>query len=171
MTLKDMQAVGKTLIEVLESHLPREQSNYNHIGSAVLEIFYEEFIKLVPAHVLKREKEEKSAVLNQNPSQEALQQPGQANSQKGDKGDKPKKKKAAKPKAESQTSGKDLMDLERFINRQYKTKKEIEQDGDSSSDEETQLPGVTQPPIRQQAPPVVKVKKVKVEKKVKKSDR
>ena len=151
MTLKDMQGVGKTLIEVLESHLPREQSNYNHIGSAVLEIFYEEFIKLVPAHVLKREKEEKTAILNQNPSQEALQQPGQANSQKGDKGDKgdkPKKKKATKPKEESQTSAKDLIDLEHFINRQYKTKKEIEQEGDSSSEEETQLPGVTQPTTR-----------------------
>jgi hypothetical protein len=59
LTLKDMQNVGKTLVEVLESHLPREQSNYHHIGSAVLDIFYEEFIKLVPAHVLKREKEEK----------------------------------------------------------------------------------------------------------------
>lgn len=57
MTCQDMQNVGKTLIEVLESHLPREQSKLNLIGSTVLEIFYEEFIKFVPAHVLRREEE------------------------------------------------------------------------------------------------------------------
>jgi len=64
MTTQDMQNVGRTLVEVLESHLPREQSKLSLIGSAVLEIFYEEFIKFVPAHILRRE-EEKNQQLSQ----------------------------------------------------------------------------------------------------------
>jgi hypothetical protein len=65
MTTSDMQAVGRTLLEVLESHLPREQSKLSLIGSAVLEIFYEEFIKFVPAHVLRREEEKNQQLAQQ----------------------------------------------------------------------------------------------------------
>ena len=68
MSVADMQSVGKTLIEVLESHLPREQNKLNLIGSTVLDIFYEEFIKFVPAHVLRRE-EERAQQQVQLPSQ------------------------------------------------------------------------------------------------------
>jgi hypothetical protein len=63
------------------------------------------------------------------------------------------------------------LDLERFINRQFKSKKEVDVDCDSSSDEETLLKGVPQPPVKAVPPPIVKVKKIKVEKKVKKSER
>ena len=57
MTLQDMKDIGGSFIEVLESYLPREQSKLSMIGSKVLEIFYDEFIKFVPAYILKREEE------------------------------------------------------------------------------------------------------------------
>ena len=59
----------------------------------------------------------------------------------------------------------------RFINRQFKSKKEVDVDCDSSSDEDTHLPGVQQPPVKQVPAPILKVKKVKAEKKAKKSER
>jgi hypothetical protein len=52
-----MQEIGKILIENLETYLPRESHNLNIIGSKVLDIFYDEFIKFVPAYILKREEE------------------------------------------------------------------------------------------------------------------
>jgi hypothetical protein len=52
-----MREVGRNLIETLEYYLPREQSRLSIIGSKVLDIFYDEFIKLVPAYILEREKE------------------------------------------------------------------------------------------------------------------
>ena len=58
-TLQDMRDAGANLIETLESYLPREQSKLNIIGSKVLDIFYDEFIKFVPAYILKREEEKK----------------------------------------------------------------------------------------------------------------
>lgn len=57
MTFQDMKDIGGSFIEVLESYLPREQSKLSMIGSKVLEIFYDEFIKFVPAYILKREEE------------------------------------------------------------------------------------------------------------------
>lgn len=53
-----MKNVGRTLITVLENYLPREQTRLNLIGSKVLDIFYDEFIKFVPAYILKREQEQ-----------------------------------------------------------------------------------------------------------------
>jgi len=47
------------LIEVLENYLPREQNKLNKIGTKVLDIFYDEFVKFVPAYILKREEEKK----------------------------------------------------------------------------------------------------------------
>jgi hypothetical protein len=44
---------------VLENYLPREQTKLNIIGSKVLDIFYDEFVKFVPAYILKREEEKK----------------------------------------------------------------------------------------------------------------
>jgi hypothetical protein len=43
----------------LESYLPREQSRLTILGGKILDIFYEEFIKFVPAYILKREEEKK----------------------------------------------------------------------------------------------------------------
>ena len=57
MTLQDMKDIGGSFIEVLESYLPREQSKLSMIGSKVIEIFYDEIIKFVPAYILKREEE------------------------------------------------------------------------------------------------------------------
>jgi hypothetical protein len=53
-----MQQAGWSLLEQLESYLPHEQHKLNIIESKVLDIFYDEFIKFVPAYILKREKEE-----------------------------------------------------------------------------------------------------------------
>ena len=44
-------------METLEYYLPSESQKLSAIGSKVLDIFYEEFIKLVPAYILKREEE------------------------------------------------------------------------------------------------------------------
>jgi len=41
----------------LETYLPRESQNLNIIGSKILDIFYDEFIKFVPAYILKREED------------------------------------------------------------------------------------------------------------------
>lgn len=57
LTLNDLRDVGKTLISSLENYLPSEQSKLSFIGRTVLEIFYDEFIKFVPAYILKREEE------------------------------------------------------------------------------------------------------------------
>ena len=54
-----MKEIGQKLIEVLENYLPREQSKLNKIGTKVLDIFYDEFVKFVPAYILKREEEKK----------------------------------------------------------------------------------------------------------------
>ena len=62
--------VGSTLIQTLESYLPREQSKLSIIGCKVLDIFYEEFIKFVPAYILKREEEKKE--LDNSPSCHAV---------------------------------------------------------------------------------------------------
>ena len=43
----------------MESYLPREQSRLTILGGKILDIFYEEFIKFVPAYILKREEEKK----------------------------------------------------------------------------------------------------------------
>lgn len=59
LTLEDMSNIGSKLIEVLECYLPREQNMLNRIGSKVLDIFYDEFVKFVPAYILKREEEKR----------------------------------------------------------------------------------------------------------------
>ena len=52
-----MEQAGSTLIKALENYLPHEQSKLQIISSKILDIFYEEFIKFVPAYILEREKE------------------------------------------------------------------------------------------------------------------
>ena len=59
LTLEDKMEVGRDLIQVLQNYLPDQQSKLNVLGGKVLEIFYEEFIKFVPAYILRREEERK----------------------------------------------------------------------------------------------------------------
>lgn len=59
-----MRDVGSELIQVLENYLPREYSKLNLIGGKVLNIFYDEFVKFVPAYILKREEEKQIANTN-----------------------------------------------------------------------------------------------------------
>ena len=59
LSLDEMSQIGSKLIEVLENYLPREQNKLNKIGTKVLDIFYDEFIKFVPAYILKREEEKR----------------------------------------------------------------------------------------------------------------
>jgi len=51
----------------LENYLPYEQHKLNIIGNKVLDIFYDEFIKFVPAYILNREKEENDKKPKQKP--------------------------------------------------------------------------------------------------------
>ena len=59
LTLDDKMEVGRDLIKSLQNYLPDQQSKLNVLGGKVLEIFYEEFIKFVPAYILRREEERK----------------------------------------------------------------------------------------------------------------
>ncbi len=80
-----MRDAGGNLIETLESYLPREQSKLNIIGCKVLDIFYDEFIKFVPAYILKREEEkrqENPPVLDVSPSMHNLNPPSQFKNKK-----------------------------------------------------------------------------------------
>jgi hypothetical protein len=58
-----MRNIGYNFVECLENYLPSNQLKYNRIGSKVLDIFYEEFVKFVPAYILKREQESQSDVV------------------------------------------------------------------------------------------------------------
>lgn len=58
-----MIQVGESLIDKLKNYLPHEQYKLNIIESKVLDIFYDEFIKYVPAYILKREREEEKEIL------------------------------------------------------------------------------------------------------------
>lgn len=51
--------IGQTLPQVLNNYLPREQSKLEMLSGKILEIFYEEFVKLIPPYILKREEERK----------------------------------------------------------------------------------------------------------------
>lgn len=52
-----MRECGSVFVECLENYLPSEQSKLSFIGSKVLDIFYDEFVKFVPAYILKREED------------------------------------------------------------------------------------------------------------------
>ena len=56
-SVDDLKVIGKTLPQVLNNYLPREQSKLEILSSKILEIFYEEFIKFIPPYVLRREEE------------------------------------------------------------------------------------------------------------------
>ncbi len=56
-SVDDLKLIGRTLPEVLNNYLPRQQSKLEILSSKILEIFYEEFVKFIPPFVLRREEE------------------------------------------------------------------------------------------------------------------
>lgn len=61
-----MRNIGYNFVECLENYLPSHQHKLTKIGSKVLDIFYEEFVKFVPAYILKREQDTKSPITQTN---------------------------------------------------------------------------------------------------------
>jgi hypothetical protein len=45
------------------NYLPKEQSKLEILSGKILEIFYEEFVKLIPPYVLRREEEKKRQLM------------------------------------------------------------------------------------------------------------
>ncbi len=62
-----MREIGYNMVECLENFLPAYQHKLNRIGSKVLDIFYEEFIKFVPAYILKREQDIQEVTVTKSP--------------------------------------------------------------------------------------------------------
>lgn len=58
-----MKIIGQTVIQVINNYLPREQSKLELLSGKILDIFYEEFVKLIPPFVLKREEERKRQLM------------------------------------------------------------------------------------------------------------
>jgi len=58
-----LKIIGQTLIQVINNYLPREQSKLELLSGKILDIFYEEFVKLIPPFVLKREEERKRQLM------------------------------------------------------------------------------------------------------------
>lgn len=97
------------------------------MGGKVLDIFYEEFIKLVPAYILKREEEKKEEISPSSKSKKVKKKKGYSDQENfseliafNDKKDK---------------SEIELQDLEQFINQQFKHRDITEINEDSSDDE------------------------------------
>ena len=59
MSLGDYQSLGTTLMQVMHSYLPSEQSKLQFISGRILDVFYDEFIKFIPPYILKREEEKR----------------------------------------------------------------------------------------------------------------
>ena len=51
--------IGATLPQILNNFLPREQAKLEQLSAKILEIFYDEFVKLIPPYILKREEEKR----------------------------------------------------------------------------------------------------------------
>ena len=62
-SIYDLKIIGQTLIQVINNYLPREQSKLELLSGKILDIFYEEFVKLIPPFVLKREEERKRQLI------------------------------------------------------------------------------------------------------------
>ena len=50
------------MVQVLNNYLPKEQAKLDLLSGKILEIFWEEFVKFIPAYVLKREEERKKQI-------------------------------------------------------------------------------------------------------------
>ena len=59
MSQSDYNSLGGTLIQVMHSYLPSEQSKLQFISGKILDVFYDEFIKFIPPYILKREEEKR----------------------------------------------------------------------------------------------------------------
>ena len=59
MSQSDYSSLGSTLIQVMHSYLPSEQSKLQFISGKILDVFYDEFIKFIPPYILKREEEKR----------------------------------------------------------------------------------------------------------------
>jgi hypothetical protein len=59
MSTSDYNSLGSTLINVMHSYLPSEQSKLQFISGKILDVFYDEFIKFIPPYILKREEEKR----------------------------------------------------------------------------------------------------------------
>lgn len=59
MTLEDYQSLGTTLAQVMHNYLPSEQYKLQFVSGKILNVFYDEFIKFIPPHVLKKEEEKR----------------------------------------------------------------------------------------------------------------
>ena len=59
MSQSDYNSLGSTLIQVMHSYLPCEQSKLQFISGKILDVFYDEFIKFIPPYILKREEEKR----------------------------------------------------------------------------------------------------------------
>ena len=46
-----------TLMQIMNNYLPREEDKLSIIQGKVLELFYDEFMKLAPSHIFKQEEE------------------------------------------------------------------------------------------------------------------
>jgi len=51
--------MGSQLMQALHNYLPSEQNKLDVLSGKILEIFYEEFTKLIPPYLIKREEEKK----------------------------------------------------------------------------------------------------------------
>lgn len=56
-----MVDIGRDMVLCLENYLPSEEYKLAVIGSKVLDIFYDEFVKFVPAYMLKRDDDNNAA--------------------------------------------------------------------------------------------------------------
>ena len=64
MSTNDYNSLGSTLIQVMHSYLPTEQSKLQFISGKILDVFYDEFIKFIPPYILKREEEKRKKAEN-----------------------------------------------------------------------------------------------------------
>lgn len=71
MSVPEYQSLGTTMIESLHAYLPSQLHNLKFLGGQILQVFYEEFTKLVPAYILKREEEKRLKQEQESKTKEA----------------------------------------------------------------------------------------------------
>ena len=59
MTVQDYNSLGESLMRVMHNYLPGEQYKLQFLSGKILDVFYDEFIKFIPAYILKREEEKR----------------------------------------------------------------------------------------------------------------
>ena len=72
MTVQDYNSLGESLMRVMHNYLPSEQYKLQFLSGKILDVFYDEFIKFIPAYILKREEEKRKKLQDGvNPGQPA----------------------------------------------------------------------------------------------------